>query len=270
MTEQKVDTVQGPLMKTPWVLTTLLIVAFLSLWYFLKPVDPDSASIVESLIFVILSGTSALVFLVLAYRFNFIHTKPGQTMSALVIGFFLWFLAETVWLVYMLMSIEPSPPSIADIFWIAGYVPQAIALLMNARAIRVKFSPTMMVIWVSISILTMAMVLLLEVIPFLVASPGIDTMTTVVYPICDAVIIILALVTVLKFQAGEVAKPWAALIVGFILTSIGDIWYTFAIWTGEYATAYNPVDFFLTLGYVAYVVSGLLFMRLYGKKRVSG
>jgi len=269
MTEQKAGSVQGPLMKTPWVLTTLLIVAFLSLWYFLKPVDPDSASIVESLIFVILSGASALVFLVLAYRFNFTHTKPGQTMSALVIGFLLWFLAETVWLVYMLMSIEPSPPSIADIFWIAGYVPQAIALLMNARAIRAKFSPTMMVIWVSIS-LTMAMVLLLEVIPFLVASPGIDTIITVVYPICDAIIIILALATALKFKAGEVAKPWAALIAGFVLTSVGDIWYTFAIWTGVYATAYNPVDFFLTLGYLAYVVSGLLFMRLYGKERVSG
>jgi hypothetical protein len=265
MAEQKPQTTERPLMSILLLIPTCLIVGFLIVWYGLKPFEFTLASIVESLIFVVLSGFATVIFTILASRFNFVRTKLGQTMFMLAAAFLLWFLAEITWFLYLLAGMDPGVPSIADVFWVGGYIPAAIALLLNAQAIRAKFTTSTMGVWAIATILVAALVIALEVFPFVSASPDIGTLVTVIYPIFDTAIFSLALVTLLKFKSGEVAKPWAALIIGFLLTSVGDIWYTYATWTESYATAYNPVDFFLTLGYLAYVVSGILFMRLYGK-----
>jgi hypothetical protein len=87
-----------------------------------------------------------------------------------------------------------------------------------------------------------------------------------VYPFEDVVIIVLVLVILLKFRSGEVAKPWAVLILGFILTAVGDIWFGYATYMNTYSIAYDPVDFFLSLGYLASIAAGLLFTRSYGKR----
>jgi hypothetical protein len=81
------------------------------------------------------------------------------------------------------------------------------------------------------------------------------------------VVIVLVLVILLKFRSGEVAKPWGVLILSFILTSIGDIWYGYANSPlGSYSIAYDPVDLFLSLGYLASIAAGLLFLRSYGER----
>jgi len=267
MTVQK-NAVEKPLAKS-WSLYGIAVVTvLLTVWYTLKPMEAQPASVIEGLSFVALSGLCIPLFGMLARQFNFMSTEPGQIMLALTVGFVLWCIAEATWVVLILMD-QITVPSISDVFWVGGYLPQIFALLMNTRAIRIKFRPGVLVLWIALSILTVAAVILLDVAPLLMATPDFGTLVTIAYPLLDTIVIVLALVIVLKFKAGQVAKPWAALILGFILTAVGDIWYLYADTMGQYAEAFNPVDYFLSLGYVVYILSGFLFIRLYRTQRVS-
>ncbi len=186
-------------------------------------------------------------------------------MTLLTVGMILWFFAESTWLYLILVGEDPFP-SIADLFWIAGYVPMVSALMMSARGIPLKFTPAVRMLWIVLSVTMILIVASIEVIPLILEAPTLETLITVVYPSFDVLILSTILVIVLKFRSGAVSKAWGALVLGFLFTAVGDLWFIYAEWYGQYQGVYDPVDYFLSLGYFAFIFSGLLFHYLYKAK----
>ncbi len=248
-----------------WIYVVIGLVIYLVLFYTLKPFEVNIASQIENIVFIILAAGASILFAIVSRQFNWLKTKAGQMAFFLMIGFILWLIAESIWFSYELSNIEPFP-SPADVFWIAGYIPFAIALVLNITGIKVKFKPAILALWITLSILMFVIILFIEIIPFVVEELSIDTFITLIYPLEDLAIVVLVLVILLKFRAGEIAKPWALLTVGFIVTAVGDIWFTYADWYETYGISYNWVDFFLALGYVLFIGSALYFIWLYKKR----
>ncbi|NWF96456.1 MAG: hypothetical protein HXY34_09990 [Candidatus Thorarchaeota archaeon] len=244
------------------IFAALVIPLYLTAWYAFRPVEPETSRIVESTGFVLWSLIAMLLFLTVARQFAFLQSKPGTVMTSLCVGMLLWCAAESTWLYFTVIGVEPFP-SVADLFWIAGYVPMLIGLGVNARGIPVKFKPLTLVVWLTASTAIVLLTSILEIVPILYGGADVSTLITVIYPAFDSLVISLVLVILFKFKAGQVSRPWAAIAVGFILNAVGDILFTYADWLGLYQGAYEPVDYLLAMGYAAFILGGLLFRRIY-------
>lgn len=247
-----------------WLIVFALLTIVMLIWYIGRPLPADLADFIELVMFVSIAGLVTISFAIVAKQFEFLSTRQGLSMTLIAFGFVLWTAAEGTWFIYYLIDQDPFP-SIADLFWIVGYIAFIAAISINARTIRMKFNRQMLATWIVISSIIAVVVIGFDVIPLLAVDVSIETLITIVYPIEDILVIIPALVILLKFKSGEVAKPWGILILGFILTAVGDILYAFAENIGVYSSPYSPVDLFLMLGYVACLASALLFIHLYRK-----
>ncbi|WXG46099.1 MAG: hypothetical protein WED05_05455 [Candidatus Atabeyarchaeum deiterrae] len=256
------------ILKSKLILIPMAIMVYLIAVYAIRPfVVEGFAWFILDLNSVVLALVAVLVFAIVAHRFGWLKTRPGQISVILVIGFILWTLAETFWLWYESVGLNPFP-SIADFFYIAGYFPFAIALLLNIRTIHVKFKLPILILWIALSLIAFAVIAIIDVAPILQGAVNPEDIIGIVYPLEDLVIIVLALVIVLKFRAGEIAKAWGVLVLGFILEAIGDILFLYEQNTGIYQTTgpYDIVDLILSLGYVAFIASGLLFISTFGAR----
>jgi hypothetical protein len=216
---------------------------------------------------VVLAFVGALAFLIVSHRFGWLSTKSGQISVLITIGLLLWTVAETFW--FQLEAIGANPfPSIADFFYISGYVPFAIALLLNIRTIKVRFKTPTLIAWILLSAIMFVVIVVIDVVPILESVANLGDVIGAVYPLEDLVIVVLALVIVLKFQAGEVAKAWGFLVLGFIIEALGDILFWYEENAGIYQTTgpYDMVDLILSLGYVAILASGLAFVSTFGAR----
>jgi hypothetical protein len=259
---------QKGLLESKLMLIPALLVLYLIALYVIRPfaVGGPAWAILDtnSVVFALVG---ALAFLVVSHRFGWLSTKSGQISVLITLGLLLWTIAETIW--FQLESIGASPfPSLADFFYIAGYIPVAIALLLNIRTIHVKFKTTTLVLWIALSLIAFTVIVVYVVVPVLqgLVNPG--DIVGAVYPFEDFVIIVLALVIVLKFRAGEVAKAWGLLVVGFIVEALGDILFLFEEYQGIYQTTgpYDIVDLILGLGYIMILASGLAFISTFGAR----
>ena len=246
----------------------ILLTLWLLFWYLIRPLPSDIGEISELVMFVGLAAAVTLSFAVVAKQFQFLSTKQGISMTLVAVGFALWAAAEGTWFYYYIINQDPFP-SIADAFWIVGYLAFIVALSVSARNIRMKFNASLLAIWAILSIAMAVIVIGLDVLPLLSEALTVDIIITIAYPIEDILVIIPALVIVLKFKSGEVARPWGVLVLGFLLTAIGDVLYAFEENAGTYASPYSLVDLFLSLGYLACLVSALLFIQVYQRQRVS-
>jgi len=245
-----------------WVYAMIAVAVLIVLFYVIRPVEEGIAVSLTQIIIIILVAICSVVFLLVANQFKWFNTKTGQIMFLIALGFILWTIAESTY--YYLAAIDVELfPTIADIFYVAGYVPFAIGLILNIRTVKMKFKPLMLWIWIGISVAVFLVILVYEFIPFLM-PPTIDSLT-LMYPAEDLMLFVLAIVLVLKFRSGEIAKPWILLVAGVIMDALGDIWYTYAEWWGLTFSAYDLYDLFFTLSYVAMLAAGLYFLWLYKK-----
>jgi hypothetical protein len=259
-------TTKKGLFESKWVLVPIVLAIYVVAIFLIRPFIAENWSwAVVDLTEMSLGLLGALVFVLVAQRFNWFSTRPGLIAMLLSIGLILLALGDLSFTYYEALGEDPFP-SIADAFYLTAYLPFAIAMLLNIKTIKMKFSQPMLITWIALSVITLGAIIWFAIIP--IAQPGIELSTLILltYPIEDFIIFTLALVILLKFRSGEIAKPWALLVIGFILEAIGDIWFANADATDTYGI-YHPSDLLLSLAYVFFIASGLLFVLMY---RVRG
>ena len=246
-----------------WVYVMIAITVLVVLFYVIRPVSEELAVSLTQIYLIVLVAACSVVFLLVANQFKWFNTRTGLIMSLIALGFILWTIAESLYYYFAAIGSGDLFPTAADIFYVGGYVPFAIGLVLNIRTVKMKFKPLMFWIWIGISVAVFVVILIFEFIPFLM-PPTIDSLT-IMYPAADFVLFVLAIVLVMKFRSGEIAKPWILLVAGVIMDTLGDIWYTYAEWWGLAQSAYDLYDLFFTLSYVAMLAAGLYFLWLYRK-----
>jgi hypothetical protein len=148
------------------------------------------------------------------------------------LGVLFWFLGESTWAVYALWYSIPSPfPSVADGFWLAGYVPLMCAIVMMASPFRDFFSSKKM-LTVNLAVFALAGLLLAVLIPSTYVSWNggsfLELAISLAYPLLDVALLVVALPILFLFSKGRFWRPFLFITIGLLLTFMADILFTWA------------------------------------------
>ncbi len=195
----------------------------------------------------------------------------------MLIGWALWALAETVWAIYTIQGQEIPYPSVADFFWLLGYIPMGIGLV--ARVLTMPAKPTrsqnMIILGVSAATIIIAGVLVFRPI-FQSFDPErlVESILNITYPLADLFLLIVVWRLFFTYEGGDSGFVWRLLTVGFVLMTVSDFIYTYTTWQEVYypdskvnVLSWLLVDFPYTLSYLAWFL-GILALLIVQHKRL--
>jgi hypothetical protein len=227
--------------------------------------DPGIANI-TSLWSTILAFFAMLTFITLAYLYEF-GSDLGRTWLILAIGIGLWTIGEFLWFFFVYTEGEAPYPSIADAAWIIGYPVLVFGLIFLNRHISLEVPNRSKIIF-SVILFIIGIFILFTLGTSLFENDFIEATIGIFYPLGDLFVLLFAGLIVLKFSGGaEIRKSYFILVLAFILTSIGDILYSFnELIYGIYgAYAFDIADAFFIWGYTLLIVGALTYYHLVNK-----
>jgi len=198
------------------------------------------------------AAASAASFLTLK---RYASHNPRPPFSAAWISFssgiILWFLGELTWAIYVLyLMLEPFP-SIADVFYLGGYVFLFLALFLILRLFKPSFSSKIFGTMTGVTVVLAIAVSYLLLIP--VSTSGEDAFTTalaVSYPVLDVGLFALAFSLLLIFLEGALSRAWFFITMGIILNIAADLLFSYAELQVFYYEG-HPFELLWLWGYVA-------------------
>ena len=194
----------------------------------------------------------------------------------LMLGWILWTIAEWWWGIASLLMEEAPFPSVADFFWIIGYIPMFIALDARSRSIPEETSAKQkLIIWLcSIIAIGLAGIFILE--PAIAGyEPGtfVESALTLFYPIGDLVLFVLVMRIAFKYQQGQNGLAWGWISAGYVLLTVADLVFCYASANNIYYPG-GEVNFISLIGSdllysVSYMIIlfGLAIMRVLSKSQ---
>lgn len=240
-------------------LTLMLSIIFLL--SIIPAILPVSAASVYHNIYTLMTISSAAFISIYIYY----HTEEGshfrKMLFHLSLFMFLWWSAELLWIYYSeVLQIRPYP-SIADLFWLSGYVPLSYIILYTLgpyiRYIGIK---TLLVI-----IPPLSGIFYFVFVPLLAdnAKQGIsplETLFNLTYVLSDLGILVLVTFLVVIYNKKKLKYYWL-FIAGFMgLVLAGDMLYTHLKFQGLYYPGSLP-DSLHTLAYAVYTLGMFVLYR---------
>jgi hypothetical protein len=171
-------------------------------------------------------------------------------------GMALWFLGELSWAVYaFLLNVEIPYPSIADVFWLGGYVPLLLALLVYCRLFASVLSKrTIALITAAICILGVLVSVAL-IVPITGVEENLATLAIdLAYPLLDIALLSMALVGLAIFQKGNLGKSWLWIILGILFNVAGDMIFSYTTAQGTYYNGHLS-ELLLIYGYLFFTIA---------------
>ncbi len=155
----------------------------------------------------------------------------------LAIGWALWTIAEFWWGIANLLGEEVPYPSGADVFWVIGYAPIAIALIG-----RIQRLPKIIKSWQWAAILLSAVLslgwtifsVLIPVVQTNDPSATVQNILNLAYPLLDLFLLILVLRILFPYQFGVYGRAWFWISSGFVLHSLSGLLFVYATTAGTY------------------------------------
>lgn len=171
----------------------------------------------------ILNGGTALTALIAAVTFTLIPfyyqqgEPPRLIWTCFAICMWLWTIAEGIWGYMYIRDGEVPAFSVADVFWLIGYIALTVSLSRQFRLIM--FSKRNTVIWIALGI-WIGVITIIEVILVITHSetPA-AAFFSYFYLLADSVIGLLAIYLVYAFRGRALAVPWLT-ISSFVLSDL--------------------------------------------------
>jgi len=222
----------------------------------IAPINSDR-NFYSDILSVVTSGCALVFSLQIIYRQKVKGLFPR--LYALVgLGVGLWFIAESIWMYYELVAgIETPFPSIADVFWLAGYVPFfyfLYGMLTNFLGMsRSMYLPLVIVSAIGIALLVDSLSSIYQEADLTTLDGTMTFIVSSAYPVADIFLIIPATAVFIQLRKGKLTStPWAYLVVApilFIIADIGFAHFTMIegmnnllwIWNPFYETAYVAI-----------------------------
>jgi len=235
----------------------LMLALGLALIYAFQRFYPESMSFFSNVFPPVIAGT-AVVSSGLALR------KYGRNLRerfsliwlGFTLGMLLWFLGETCWAIYaLLLNVEIPYPSIADAFWLAGYVPFFIALQQYVKTFASVLSRrilgTIMFSVFASSVLVSAIL----ITPIIGAEQDLVTLLVdFAYPLLDLVLLAAAILGLAIFSKGSLGKSWLLINAGISLDVVADILFSYTTAQGIYYNG-HPLELLYHCGYILFTLA---------------
>jgi hypothetical protein len=165
------------------------------------------------------------------------YDSGRRQWAALAIGIGLWTMAELLW-AFLSYTMDETPyPSIADMFWVPGYLMVLVSAILRYRTLKIQWNSRLAQVLLGAFAVVFVVVLVLVILPLL-ASGGADgllvSLLNVFYPIADLLVLFAALLLALSFAGGRFSTPWAMLAAGLATLSLSDILFIYSDWNNLY------------------------------------
>lgn len=169
-----------------------------------------------------------------------LHGKsdPGRRQwAALATGIGLWTMAELIW-AFLSYTMDETPyPSIADIFWVPGYLMVLVSAILRYRTLKIQWNSRPALALLGVFAVIFVVVLVLVILPIL-ASGGADgllvSLLNIFYPVADLLVLFAALLLAYSFAGGRFSTPWMMLAAGLTTLSLSDILFIYSDWNSVY------------------------------------
>lgn len=210
----------------------------------------ETRTIITDLLYVPIPGAMLILSIIISMRFN-VSGKHGKAWILFAIFAFSWFTAEQIWLVYELIyNIDPFP-SLADFFYIMGYLFLFAFSILYLLPLRKAISKKLVLATLLISgaLMIPAVYLVCEANT---SASNFEIALAASYPVLDAIVLCPALIGVSLFFKGEVNFLWSLISVATILNVVADTGFLMLTIDDTYYTG-HPVDLLYLWAYLLFV-----------------
>jgi len=187
---------------------------------------------------VVLFALAATILALLIWR----SARKGMVLKviwgSLALGLLLWTIGEVIWAFDELIRGEELPyPSVADVVYVAGYIPLIVALYLRYHSLRAAPSRRWLLVTLGAFAILAALAVGFTIGP-IVTYPEYDRpveqFLDALYPLGDLLVALGALLVVLVLSGGALSLPWAVIAAGFVVQSIADLLFSYATWNEIY------------------------------------
>jgi hypothetical protein len=238
---------------------SLFVGVCLTLVYAFEFLYMDSMFVLSNVISTMVAG-AGIVMSIFALRgyWEGLDSKLTRVWVCFVLGIAFWFLGELMWAVYALvLKVELPYPSLADGFWLIGYIPLFLALVLYLSLVRPAVSKRIVeVTFVVVSVIAVPFTLFL-IIPATVSEGGFVTrMIDEAYPLLGFVLLALSFIGVFVFTTaglkGKLDRVWILLNLGILMNVVGDSLFSFTTANGTYYNG-HPLELMFHFGYLFFL-----------------
>jgi hypothetical protein len=184
--------------------------------------------------------------------------EAGKTVWGLMgLGFLLWSFGEVLWGIFeLVLKIDPYP-SLADLFWLAGYIPFALSFFFQYRALSVHLerATKLKIAAVGFGVLIMALsVVLIPVFASRDRGGLVELLLAFLYLLSDIILFVLALFLMLTL-GGRLGAAWLIIAFGVAVYTFSDLVFIYTDWYGFYDYSNTLFNFLsIALYVIAYVI----------------
>jgi hypothetical protein len=247
------------------LLVSIILVGFLLI--FATFLGKEAAKVVTDITYIPVTGMVVALSALLALRFKQ-YGNHGKAWLCFLGGAVTWFIGETIWTVYELVFNVNPFPSLADVFFIAGYPLFLFFLIYYLKPVRKAASRK-----ITVGAITMAVVIM---IPSVYMAYNFDPKVSLLenalatsYPIADSIILVPALIGVVLFFRGEVNFTWSLICLAIVLQSAADSLFQYATFTNTYYSG-HPADIIFLWSYILFSFGVYDHIQIFKKTRGAG
>jgi len=239
----------------------LLVGIGLVLMYVFESYYMDFMSVFSNVFPPFISGASvvASIFALRRYWVG-LGSRLTRVWIYFTLGVAFWFFGELTWAIYtLILGVEIPYPSIADAFWLIGYVPFSLALTVYLSLVRPAVSKeTLAVASTTVSFNAVASSLLFIIPAALEETDLMTRITNVAYPSLDLLLFAFSILGLLVFTTtrlkGKIEKVWMLLSAGILMNVIADSLFSYTTAQDTYYSG-HPLELLYHLGYLSFLLA---------------
>lgn len=184
-----------------------------------------------------------------------IRTATSKAVLWITAGIVLWLLGDISW------SLLGEPEvSIADIFWLVGYLPIFIGAFYGISAVKSGFLKEGKNIGIATVVTLLAGIPLVLLTKAFLWEPGlgfVDAVVSIGYVVADVFLLVPVVLIIVQAFTGLFSKPWIIVGLGTLIYLVGDILYVVNVETYEGGSL---IDLWWYGGYLLFA-AGFLLLR---------
>ncbi|MGC8896489.1 MAG: hypothetical protein ACP5LB_07000 [Candidatus Bathyarchaeia archaeon] len=235
----------------------LALMVGLALIYAFQSYYPEFMSFFSNALSPVIAGAAVVVSGVSLQK----YWRKGEERFSIIwllftIGLFFWFVGESVWMGYTLIwNVEVPYPSVADAFWIMGYVPFFFALYFYVKIFGSALSKKMLAAALALTII-LALATSFALITPVIGSEE-DMLTLAVnfaYPLLDVALLSVSFLGLLIFMNGKLGKSWLLINLGILSDVYGDILFSYTTLQETYYSG-HLLELFYHFGYIFFLLA---------------
>ena len=176
-------------------------------------------------------------------------SKLAQPWICFAVGLGFWFLGELTWGIYSLvLNVDIPYPSLADAFWLIGYIPLLLALALYLLLMRPAISVKVFVVALAIVLALGAVFSTFVLIPAVTEeAETLAKLIDIAYPLLDLIMLVLSAMCFMIFAESRLETTWLLLNAGFIMFALGDSIFSYTTAQGLYYEGHS-LELFFHLG----------------------